>query len=158
MTTAILLFALIFVAGFLVSRFLRVWNKDRCQFHTVRSLLIHFLINRVVYLLGAKARRQLEQDTKNFRQVQETFLLNILKKNSETKYVRQFKFTEIRRRSDFITKYNHYKHFVGRYIRKKLFFLVIQACGYCIGSKSTGIYTWWGNNCKCTCSSSHTKN
>ena len=127
MTTAILLFVLIFVAGILVSWFVRVWNKGRCHFHTVRSLLIHFLINRVVYLLGAKARRQLEQDTKNFRQVQETVLLNILKKNSETKYGRQFKFTEIRRRSDFtdshpITKYNHYKHFVGRYIRKQLFF------------------------------------
>lgn len=111
---------LIFV-GFVVTRCVHIWIKVRSSFHTVRSLLIHFLLNRFIYLLGAKAKRKLEQDTKNFRQVQEKFLLNILERNSETKYGRKYKFTHITNRRGFtvshpITKYSHYKSLVGRYL------------------------------------------
>lgn len=115
------------VAGFVVSGCGHIWNKGRSSLQTVRSLLIHYLLNRCIYLLGAKAKRKLEQDTNNFPQVQEVFLLNILKKNSETKYGRRFKFTDIKNRRGFtvshpITKYNHYKSFVGRYFYSLLLF------------------------------------
>ena len=123
----LLTFVLIFL-GIVVVGVVNIWSKGRSRFHTVRSLLIHYLLNRFIYLLGAKAKRKLEEDTKHFQQIQEKFLLNILKKNSETKYGRQFKFTEIRSRRDFteshpITKYNHYKNFVGRYL-----FYFIYSC------------------------------
>ena len=115
-----LLKAVIIFGGFVVTRCLQIWIRGRSIFHTVWSLLIHFLLNRSIYLLGAKAKRKLEQDTKNFRQVQEKFLLSILKKNSETKYGRNYKFAQIRNRRGFtvshpITKYDHYKSLVGRY-------------------------------------------
>lgn len=112
----------LFFVGFVVTRCVHIWIKVRSSFHTVWSLFIHFLLNRFIYLLGAKAKRKLEQDTKNFRQVQEKFLLNILKKNSETKYGRKFKLSRIRNRREFtvshpITTYNHYKSLVGRYLQ-----------------------------------------
>lgn len=118
------LFAMIFVGGLLVSVLAQIRKKRRSKFHTVRSLLIHYFINRFVYLLGAKARRRLEKDTKSFPQVQETFLLNILRKNSKTNYGREFKFQEIRSCRDFtdvhpITKYDHYKPFVDEIYRGK---------------------------------------
>lgn len=120
MITYTSLFAMIFVGGLIVSVLAQIRKKRRSKFHTVRSLLIHYFINRFVYLLGAKARRRLEKDTKSFPQVQETFLLNILRKNSKTKYGREFKFQEIRSCRDFtdvhpITKYDHYKPFVGKW-------------------------------------------
>ena len=102
------------------SEFFRVWRNGRSRFHTARSLLIHFVLNRVVHLLGVKARWQLERDTYNFAQVQEEFLLNILKKNSGTEYGEKFKFGFVKNRLDFIrthpvTNYSHYKNFVGKY-------------------------------------------
>lgn len=117
---AVLLTLFLIFLGVVISGCVHIWNKARSRFHTVWSLLIHYLLNRFIYFLGAKAKRKLEQDTKNFPQVQEKFLLNILKKNSETKYGRQFKLTDIRIRRAFtnghpITRYNHYKTFVGRY-------------------------------------------
>ena len=113
------LFVVIFVGGLLLSVVAQIWKKRRSKFHSARSLLVHFFINRFVYLLGARARGRLEKDTNSFPQVQETFLLNILKKNSKTRYGREFKFNEITSRRDFtdvhpITKYDHYKAFVGR--------------------------------------------
>ena len=114
-----LTFVLIFF-GVVVSGIVHICNKTRSRFHTRWSLLIHYFINRFVYLLGAKAKRKLEQDTENFSRVQEKFLLNILERNSQTKYGRQFKFTDITNRPAFtdshpITRYNHYKKFVGKY-------------------------------------------
>ena len=108
---------LIFVAA---AECFRVWSNGRSRFHTARSLLIHFVLNRVVHLLGAKARWQLERDSYNFAQVQEAFLLNILKKNSDTKYGKKFKFKFVQNRWDFvrthpITNYSHYKNFVGKF-------------------------------------------
>ena len=105
---------------FVITICVHIWIKGRSSFHTVWSLLIHFLLNRFIYLLGAKAKRKLEQDTENFCQVQEKFLLNILKRNSETKYGRRNRFSHIKNRSGFtvshpITKYNHYKSLIGKY-------------------------------------------
>ena len=122
---------LIFV-GFVVSRCVHIWIKGRSRFHIAWSLLIHFLLNRFIYLLGAKAKRKLEQDTKNFRQVQEKFLLNILKRNSQTKYGRKCNFTHIRNRRGFtvshpITKYSHYKSLVGRYLFSVFRYLIIES-------------------------------
>ena len=113
----------VFLGGliiFVASEFFRVWSNGRSRFHTARSLLIHFVLNRVVHLLGAKARWQLGRDTCNFAQVQEEFLLNILKKNSGTEYGEKFKFRFVKNRLDFIrthpvTNYSHYKNFVGKY-------------------------------------------
>ena len=106
--------------NFVITKCVHIWIKGRSSFHPVWSLLIHFLLNRFIYLLGAKAKRKLEQDSKNFCQVQEKFLLNILKRNSETKYGRKYRFSHIKNRSEFtashpITKYNHYKSLVGKF-------------------------------------------
>jgi len=120
MLTAVLLTPVLLFLGFVfvASEFFRVWNNGCSNYHTLRSLLIHFFLNRVVLLLGAKARKKLEEDTKNFPRVQEEFLLSILKKNALTTYGRQFKFRSIKNRRDFtnshpVTQYNHYKNFVG---------------------------------------------
>lgn len=120
MLTLILFTLLLLGLIFVVSEFFRVYNNGCSRYHTIWSLFIHFLLNRVVLLLGNKARRQLERDTKNFPQVQEEFLLNILKKNSETTYGREFNFKLMKTRQDFVkshpvTKYNHYKNFIGKY-------------------------------------------
>ena len=120
MYMAFLLILVLIFLGVVVSGYVHIWNKDRSRFHTVWGLLIHYFLNRFIYFLGAKAKRKLEEDTKNFARVQEKFLLNILEKNSETKYGRQFKFTDIRTRQAFtekhpITRYNHYSTFVGKY-------------------------------------------
>ncbi|XP_068741606.1 uncharacterized protein [Montipora capricornis] len=114
---AVLLMFFFGIAFVVFTEFIRVWKNGCSKFHTTRSMFINFFLNRVVFLMGAKARRGLEQDTKNFPKVQEEFLLNILKKNSSTMYGREFKFSSMKNRHDFtkshpITRYSHYRKFI----------------------------------------------
>ncbi|XP_074623256.1 uncharacterized protein LOC141881388 [Acropora palmata] len=112
------LFTFSFGIAFVVfAELARVWKNGCSKFHTIRSLLIHFFLDRFILFVGKKARRRLEQDTKKFAQVQEELLLNILKKNAKTMYGKEFKFSAIKNGHDFIknhpiTNYNHYERFV----------------------------------------------
>lgn len=121
MLKVVLLTWVLFFFGFVIYlgfEFLRVWKNGHSKFHTLLSVIIHFLLNRFVFRIGATARRKLEYDTGNFSSIQEDFLLKILKKNSRTKYGEEFKFSRISNRGEFlnchpITDYDHYKNYVG---------------------------------------------
>ena len=131
MIYAVTIMILSVIIGLIIFIFFDIRRKRISKFHTLRSLLIHYFSNRAMYLFGAKAKRTLERDAKTFSVVQEKLLLRILRKNSETSYGKQFKFSGMRSRSDFVkchpvTRYRQFKDFIGKYT----FFFIKRI--YCI--------------------------
>ena len=68
-------------------------------------------------------RRKVEKSTQNVRQAQEDVLLSRLKKNAETLYGKEYKFSEIKSRKDFIrmhplTRISHYEPYIEKMLQK----------------------------------------
>ena len=67
----------------------------RSRFHTWRSLLLTYLVRRYFRLVGWYKWRQVSANYSDFHGAQERFVLETLKRNAESEYGRQHRFSEI---------------------------------------------------------------
>ena len=67
----------------------------RSRFHTWRSLLLTYLTRRACQLVGWYTWRRVSANYSDFYGAQERFVLETLKRNAESEYGRQHRFSEI---------------------------------------------------------------
>lgn len=95
---------------------------QRNRVHRDQSLwaaVHHYLCIKAIYILGYIVRRQLQTSTRNIVETQKSFLLQLLKVNSNTEYGKKYGFGEIQTVQEFrarhpITDYQHYVPYIER--------------------------------------------
>lgn len=102
--------------------FLDVYRRKISPFHTARSSFDHYIAVTSLSWLGWYMMKKLEKSTKDIVKTQETILLDRLKENSETVYGKEYKFSEIRSRDEFVkahplTRIKHYQPYIQRMMK-----------------------------------------
>ncbi|CAH1776590.1 unnamed protein product, partial [Owenia fusiformis] len=98
---------------------LDIYRKRVSRFHSYRGLFDQYIAINGLYILGKFARNKLEKDSKDYKNVQSNILLERLRANEDTKYGKDFKFSEIKSTEDFIkkhplTRYSHFQPYIGK--------------------------------------------
>ncbi|KAJ8297476.1 hypothetical protein KUTeg_024007 [Tegillarca granosa] len=99
-----------------------VYRRKISPFHTARSSFDHYVAVTSLSWIGWYMMRKLEKSTKDIVKTQETILLDRLKENSETVYGKEYKFSEIRNRDEFVkahplTRIKHYQPYIQRMMK-----------------------------------------
>ena len=93
--------------------------------HTAKTLLLQYLFNGVMAVMGKRNFRRLLQKTRDVTKTQQELLLRILQENSDTEYGLKYGFSAVRTQSDFKAKvplstYSCYEPYINRIIQGKL--------------------------------------
>lgn len=97
---------------------LHMRRKRRSELHSFSTMARQYVEFFILYLFGARVRKNLETDTVDFGKVQEKTLIGILKNNACTEYGLQYKFDAIQNKEQYValhplTRYGHYKDYIG---------------------------------------------
>ena len=101
---------------------LHIRRKRRSELHTFGSMLRQYFEFIILKVFGAQMMKKLESESINFEDVQERTLLSILKSNADTEYGMQYMFRDIQSKEQYLvkhplTRYSHYKDYVGEILR-----------------------------------------
>lgn len=92
--------------------------------HTIRTSIDHYIAVSSLSLIGWYKRRHLEKGAKNVKQTQDQILLQRLKKNENTVYGKEYKFSEIKTREEYVkahplTRISNYEPYIQQMLQKK---------------------------------------
>uniref|UniRef100_A0A0G4FM99 GH3 middle domain-containing protein n=1 Tax=Chromera velia CCMP2878 TaxID=1169474 RepID=A0A0G4FM99_9ALVE len=99
-------------------------NEERSSSHTLRSAFSQWFSYRAMQYVSGRARGMLELECKEAGKMNERFLLEILRYQRSTDYVRSYGLQSVRSREEFrqahpITDYNHYIPYINRLLQSK---------------------------------------
>lgn len=119
-------------------------DTDNTDFYSNRNKLYHYIGNTTLSFIGWWQQRKLEKDTKDIKSTQNRFLLERLLNNADTVYGKEFKFSEIKSREDFVkqhplTRISHYADYIERMMSgEKNILTVSQPVIFAVTSGTSG--------------------
>ncbi|TRY73470.1 hypothetical protein TCAL_01575 [Tigriopus californicus] len=95
---------------------------EKSRYHTWRSLVHHYVSNKLMAVLGYISYRDLYRDSLNVRAAQSEFLLGVLRDNQHTPYGRDHHFEDLLERVEPfrlrhpLTRISHYQTYIDRIV------------------------------------------
>ena len=118
-TACLFLALLVLFACIAIVASLHIFSKCRSESHTFRSLIQNYLVIILMWIFGWRARKRLENESKDCRKVQENLLMKMLNDNKNTVYGREYNFESFKNSKDFmaahpLTTKSHYTDYTGK--------------------------------------------
>lgn len=95
------------LAAVLLILALLLWNMVKhnpADSHSLKTLLIQHALMSIMCKVGARVKKKLYNISNNLRNHQEKLLLDIVRKNEDTKYGEKYEFVKIYNRYDYVSR------------------------------------------------------